>query len=204
MVWTGLNWLRIGSMGGFLLTRLWNFDFHNRRRVSSVGQVFSFGSFYMSVPLQRFTFYYQQNNFSYIISQKVQVGNYFLFWSAYGDLFQVRINSEVVILKSIWTGIGLRKASTYLWQHNTEIAEKLQYLERDSNRPSECLRDLRLRSHCDRHCFVFCLTFNGLGRLDCSDSELTSENMNPFRHFGRNLRWSRHITRPLCTQYSTT
>jgi len=27
--------------------------------------------------------------------------------------------------------------------------------------------------------------FDGLGPLACSDIELTSETMNPFRHFGR-------------------
>jgi len=26
---TGLSWLRIGTSGGFLWTRLWTFEFHN-------------------------------------------------------------------------------------------------------------------------------------------------------------------------------
>jgi len=30
-----------------------------------------------------------------------------------------------------------------------------------------------------------CCTFHRLGPLACSDLELTSETMNPFRHFGR-------------------
>jgi hypothetical protein len=30
-----------------------------------------------------------------------------------------------------------------------------------------------------------CCTFHGLGPVACSNSELTSETMNPLRHFGR-------------------
>jgi hypothetical protein len=34
-------------------------------------------------------------------------------------------------------------------------------------------------------CAGFCCSFDGLGPLVCSNSELTSETMNSFRHFGR-------------------
>jgi hypothetical protein len=42
------------------------------------------------------------------------------------------------------------------------------------------------------------------GPLACSDSELTSETMNPFRHLGRTL-WTldRSIAEPLTTEHST-
>jgi len=36
---------------------------------------------------------------------------------------------------------------------------------------------------------VECCTFHELCPLACSDSELTSETMNPFRHFGR-IPWT--------------
>jgi len=47
--------------------------------------------------------------------------------------------------------------------------------------------------------------FHGLGRLACLHSELTSETMNLFRHYGRTPwtpgDWS--ISRPLPTQGNT-
>jgi len=55
---------------------------------------------------------------------------------------------------------------------------------------------------------IICLltyTFHGLGPAACSESELTSETMNSFRHFGR-TPWSgdRPIARSLPTQDGTT
>jgi len=51
---------------------------------------------------------------------------------------------------------------------------------------------------------LFCMVCT-LGPLVCSKSELTSETMNPFKHFGR-TPWMGHqfITRPLPTEDSTT
>jgi len=56
------------------------------------------------------------------------------------------------------------------------------------------------------NCFNFrCCMFHGLGPLTCSYSELTSETVNAFRHFGR-TPWTgdRPIARPIPTQDSTT
>jgi len=46
---------------------------------------------------------------------------------------------------------------------------------------------------------------NGLGSQSCSEPELTSENMNPLRHFDRTL-WTGNRLRsnPLSAQNSTT
>jgi len=52
---------------------------------------------------------------------------------------------------------------------------------------------------------LFSCTFHALGPVVCSESELTSESMNPFRHFGR-TPWTGYqpVARPVPTQNSTT
>jgi len=63
------------------------------------------------------------------------------------------------------------------------------------------VKTLRLSS---RSPFLIC-TLHGLAPLPCSDSELTSEIMNHFRHFGRSPWTHRQpIPGPLLTQDSTT
>jgi hypothetical protein len=51
---------------------------------------------------------------------------------------------------------------------------------------------------------MFCCTFHGLDPLACSDSELTSEAITSFRHFGRTPTRDRSIAKPLSTQENTT
>jgi hypothetical protein len=52
--------------------------------------------------------------------------------------------------------------------------------------------------------YVVC-TFHGIGPLACSEPELTSEAVNPFRYFGGTpCLGDRPVARPVRTQDSTT